>query len=99
MSVNLGTCHPLGFSFIDFANVYIDWNIDGDFDDINESVGLIAPTQSPSSHNINFTVPNNAIPGESRLRIVSQNFQYQPNNLAARVTIIPVGLVKQGTIL
>ena len=42
LSVNLGTCHPLGFSFIDFANVYIDWNIDGDFDDINESVGLIA---------------------------------------------------------
>ena len=82
LSVNLGTCHPLGFSFIDFANVYIDWNIDGDFDDINELVGLIAPTQSPSSHNINFTVPNNAIPGESRLRIVSQNFQYQPNNLA-----------------
>ena len=82
LSVNLGTCHPLGFAFVDFANIYIDWNIDGDFDDLNELVGQITPTQSPSTHTINFTVPNNAIPGISRMRIVSQNFQYQPNNLA-----------------
>lgn len=82
LSINLGTCHPLGFAFIDFAKIYIDWNIDGDFDDLNELVGQINPTQSPSIHTINFTVPSNAIPGFSRMRIVAQNFQYQPNNLA-----------------
>ena len=47
------------FSFIDFAKIYIDWNIDGDFDDLNELVGQINPTQSPSIHTINFTVPSN----------------------------------------
>ena len=83
LSINLGTCHPLGFAFIDFAKIYIDWNIDGDFDDLNELVGQINPTQSPSIHTINFTVPSNAIPGYSRMRIVAQNFQYQPNNLAS----------------
>ena len=72
LSINLGTCHPLGFAFIDFAKIYIDWNIDGDFDDLNELVGQINPTQSPSTHTINFTVPNNAIPGISRMRIVSK---------------------------
>ena len=82
LSINLGTCHPLGFAFIDFAKIYIDWNIDGDFDDLNELVGQISPTQSPSIHTINFAVPSNAIPGYSRMRIVAQNFQYQPNNLA-----------------
>ena len=82
LSINLGTCHPLGFAFIDFAKIYIDWNIDGDFDDLNELVGHINPTQSPSINTINFTVPSNAIPGYSRMRIVAQNFQYQPNNLA-----------------
>ena len=82
LSINLGTCHPLGFAFIDFAKIYIDWNIDGDFDDLNELVGQVTPTQSPSVHTINFSVPSNAIPGFSRMRIVSQNSQYQPNNLA-----------------
>jgi len=82
LTINLGTCHPLGFAFIDFAKIYIDWNIDGDFDDLNELVGQINPTQSPSIHTINFAVPSNAIPGYSRMRIVAQNFQYQPNNLA-----------------
>ena len=32
LNVNLGTCHPQQ-AWIDLAKVYIDWNIDGDFDD------------------------------------------------------------------
>ena len=82
IQVDLGTCHPTGISLIDFANVYVDWNIDGDFDDLNELIGQIPPSQSPSSHILNFTVPIGAIPGQARLRIVAQNNQYQPNNQA-----------------
>ena len=82
IDLDLGTCHTLGFALEDIANIYIDWNIDGDFDDINETIATISPTQSPSSHTINFSVPANAIPGQSRLRIVMQNYQYQPTNQA-----------------
>jgi len=82
IDLDLGTCHTGGFALEDIANIYIDWNIDGDFDDINETIATIPPTQSPSSHTINFTVPANAIPGQSRMRIVMQNYQYQPTNQA-----------------
>ena len=82
LNLSLGTCHPSGFALVDIASVYIDWNIDGDFDDINELVAEVSPTQSPSNHIINFTVPINSVPGFSRLRIVMQNNDYQPNNLA-----------------
>jgi len=81
LDLNLGTCHQVE-ALIDIANVFIDWNIDGDFDDTGELVGQISPTQSPSVNLINFTVPNNAIPGQSRMRIVSQNSEYQPTNQA-----------------
>ena len=81
LDLNLGTCHPQE-ALVDIANVFIDWNIDGDFDDSGELVGQISLTQSPSVNLINFTVPNNAIPGQSRMRIVSQNYQYQNTNQA-----------------
>ncbi|MEE2931038.1 MAG: GEVED domain-containing protein [Bacteroidota bacterium] len=79
LNLELGTCNP-GFFLIDIANIYIDWNIDGDFDDLNELVGQIPAQQSPSVNSISFVVPIGAIPGQSRMRIVSQNSQYQPNN-------------------
>ena len=82
LNVDLGTCHTDGFALIDIANVYVDWNIDGDFIDFNELIGQISPTQSPSTHTIPITVPAGAIPGQSRMRIVAQNNQYQPINQA-----------------
>ena len=81
LTVDLGTCSQPEY-LIDIANVYIDWNIDGDFNDINELVGQVNPTQSPSSHIFTITVPPGAIPGESRMRIVAQNYQYQSTNQA-----------------
>jgi hypothetical protein len=62
--------------------VYVDWNIDGDFNDVNELIGQVNPTQSPSTHTIPITVPVGAIPGQSRMRIVAQNNQYQATNQA-----------------
>lgn len=80
INLDLGTCD--NFSLVNIAKIYIDWNIDGDFDDLNETVATIQPTQSPSNHQINFTVPVNAIPGNSRMRIVMQNNQWQSQNQA-----------------
>ena len=81
LDLNLGSCHP-SINLQDIAKIYIDWNIDGDFDDIDELIGEVLPTQSPSYNTISFSVPNSAVPGESRLRIVAQNSLYQPANQA-----------------
>ena len=81
LNVNLGTCHPQQ-AWIDLANIFVDWNIDGDFDDANELVGQINPIQSPSSHVITLNVPSSAIPGQSRMRIVSQSTVSQSSNSA-----------------
>ena len=85
LNIDLGTCNLGGpsLAFVDIANVYIDWNIDGDFDDLNELVAHVNPTQGPSSHSFSINVPIGAIPGQSRMRIVAQNSQYQPSNQAA----------------
>jgi len=56
------------------AKAFIDWNIDGDFDDIGEEIGTI-PNQDNTIPNLNtltFTVPSDASPGPTRLRVVSQ---------------------------
>ncbi len=82
LNVDLGTCQTGGIAMVDIANVYVDWNIDGDFNDLNELVGQVIPTQSPSTNTIAITVPAAAIPGQSRMRIVAQNNQYQPTNQA-----------------
>ena len=82
LNIDLGTCHSGGFAMVDIANIYVDWNIDGDFDDVNELVGQVSPTQSPSTHTVPITIPVGAIPGQSRMRVVAQNNQYQPNNAA-----------------
>jgi len=71
IDINLGTCHPL-FGFPDGGKVFIDWNMDGDFSDTLEDVGSIAVIQSPSSHTLNFTVPNFGYLGATRMRVVSQ---------------------------
>ena len=80
--VDLGTCNTGGFALVDILNIYVDWNIDGDFNDLNEWVGQVNPTQSPSVHAFPITVPIGAIPGQSRMRIVAQNNQYQSTNQA-----------------
>ena len=82
LTVDLGTCNAGGFALVDIANVYIDWNIDGDFNDLNEWVGQVNPTQSPSVHTFAITVPVGAIPGQSRMRVIAQNNEYQASNQA-----------------
>jgi hypothetical protein len=81
VGISLGTCNfngPGGTAqyLNDSTGIFIDWNIDGDFDDINEKIEVVysnmGTTELPMSHTINFTVPNNAIAGATRMRVVSQ---------------------------
>ncbi len=83
LNIDLGSCHIQNVYLDNLANVYIDWNIDGDFSDANELVAQIPSTTAPSSHALTITVPSTAIPGQSRMRIVMQNSQYQPQNTAS----------------
>ena len=56
------------------AKVFIDYNIDGDFGDAGEEVGMVACTfASPLNGSINFTVPSTGAFGPTRMRIVSQD--------------------------
>ena len=71
VDVDLGTCTPGQFA-TDSAKVFIDWNIDGDFDDVGEIVGVMGGTQSPTYNTITFTVPNIGFFGATRMRVVSQ---------------------------
>ena len=82
LNLDLGTCHINGLPLTDLVKVYVDWNIDGDFDDTGELISQVLPTLSPSNHSLSFNVPANAIPGQSRMRIVMQNYDLQPNNQA-----------------
>ena len=56
------------------AKAFIDWNVDGDFDDPGEEIGIIPTmvTSNPNLTTITFLVPNNGIYGATRLRVVSQ---------------------------
>ena len=71
------------FGWDDAAKIFIDWNIDGDFDDANEEVYTIGPNVTPSTNNFSFTVPSSAISGNTRMRIVSNNQSYNsPSTMA-----------------
>ena len=55
------------------GKVFIDWNMDGDFLDIDEEVDVyIANAPPPNSMSILFTVPTTASSGTTRMRIVSE---------------------------
>jgi hypothetical protein len=85
VDVNLGSCNPTGGA-IDSAGVFIDWNIDGDFTDPGEMIGVFGGIQSPTSNTISFIVPNGYY-GATRMRVVSQA-QY---GLSGPVTSCDVG--------
>ena len=74
LNIDIGTCNTTGSAQGDhISKVYIDWNIDGDFDDLNELVAQVGATPSPYSHMFSIAVPLDAIPGQSRMRIVLQD--------------------------
>ncbi len=72
IDIGCGSCPGGTSGWSAGAKVFIDWNIDGDFDDLGENIGLIVDQSIPSSNNISFTVPNLGLSGATRMRIVSQ---------------------------
>ncbi|GIS08375.1 MAG: hypothetical protein CM15mP112_04870 [Flavobacteriales bacterium] len=88
--VNLGSCTPGQFQ-IDSGAVYIDWNQDGDFDELNEQVSSFAGVQSPTSNSITISVPNNAVGGATRMRIVSQAQNFTPGFTSGPIGSCDVG--------
>ena len=64
---------PVG-SYPSGAKVFIDYNIDGDFNDAGEEIGMLNATGfSPNIGSINFTVPATGAFGPTRMRVVSQD--------------------------
>ena len=56
------------------ARVFIDFNIDGDFTDIGEDIGIVAaPATLGALIPITFTVPSTGVYGATRMRIVCQD--------------------------
>ena len=68
ISIQLETSFGLNYG----GKLYIDWNCDGDFIDIDEHVATLPFNSANYTHNINFTVPSFAINDSTRMRIVSQ---------------------------
>jgi len=65
-----------GGSYPSGAKVFIDYNIDGDFDDTGEEVGMLNANgffTGPNIGSINFTVPTTGAYGPTRMRVVSQD--------------------------
>jgi hypothetical protein len=87
VDVNLGYCN---FAFMDSVKVFIDWNIDGDFNDIGEEVGVFGGI-SPSFNTFLFTVPNNGSYGVTRMRVVSQAQSPNPAFTSGPVGACDVG--------
>lgn len=53
------------------GKVFIDFNIDGDFNDVGEEIGII-PYGYNTSANLSFIVPVTNVYGPTRMRVVSQ---------------------------
>lgn len=57
--------------------IWIDWNIDGDFNDPGEAIMPPAGSWYPSftgTKSLNFTVPSTAVEGTTRMRVYVKNF-------------------------
>lgn len=68
LTLTLGTC---GANFNKTANVYVDWNADGDFTDAGELVATTPVTATTATFTPNITVPANVTIGNvTRLRVV-----------------------------
>ena len=61
------TINPAGDEYI---TAYFDWNHDGEFDDAGESLTVLNGDNQEGPHTVNVNVPADAVPGETRMRVV-----------------------------
>jgi len=73
LSVEFGDCDGAP-QFDGAGGVWIDWNNDGDFSDLNEEIGKVDVGVSSGNVTQDFTInlPSNQSPGNYRMRIVQQ---------------------------
>lgn len=93
LTVTLGTC---GTDYPKGLKAYIDWNLDGDFDDANEEVA-VSTIMGNGDFTANITVPATASGGNSRLRLVlREKTGNDADNNAALANIKPCGQYNWG---
>lgn len=82
-TLKLDSAYTLSVTFAggNAPGIWIDWNQDGDFNDVGEAVvspsGTWYPTFS-STQNQLFTVPSNAMEGLTRMRVYAKSFGSGP---------------------
>lgn len=104
LNLSMGTC---GANYNKIAKVFIDWNGDGDFDDVDETVVTSGVINGEGTYSTSITVPVTAIADHfSLLRVVLVETAL-PNDVAAcgtypkgetqdyRVKILPASLNAQ----
>lgn len=77
--VTAGNEYPISVTFDaagfqDHVYVYIDWNQDYTFDNDTELYDLGSGSGNINTRNSNITIPNNALNGSTRMRIIVQYF-------------------------
>ncbi|AUC16201.1 hypothetical protein BTO06_13975 [Tenacibaculum sp. SZ-18] len=77
--INAGDSYQISVSFDpdgfrDHCYVFIDWNQDFNFDVTTERYDLGSISGTPGTRTANITVPNNAINGNTRMRVIIQYF-------------------------
>ena len=72
VNVILDDLDPNGAYSPEAINIYIDFNIDGDFDDAGEDLGVVSTNNwtAGTIYPFNFTVPSSGIYGPTRMRVV-----------------------------
>lgn|GEM_PF-6928387 len=73
-NVTAGATYPLSVSLEpdadDYVSVFIDWNQNGTLDDTGEEYVVVEATSSSGPHTIDIAVPSDALPGETRMRVI-----------------------------
>ena len=80
MSYNLSVSVNTDGNYTQYQKVWIDWNKDGDFDDVGESYELGTATNVSNGISslcpFNITVPTDAVIGTTRMRVSSKYLEY-----------------------
>lgn len=81
-NISLGQTYPITFQagfrrsfYTEYWSVWIDFNQDGDFDDVGEILGQ-GSTSDNGQYYLDLTIPMDALPGQTRLRIAMNDIGY-----------------------
>jgi hypothetical protein len=90
-TLKIDSAYTISVTFIgsNAPGIWIDWNIDGDFNDPNEAVmpgsGIWYPSFA-GTKNLSFNVPSSAVEGTTRMRVYAKNFGTGPVSSPCNIT-------------